>query len=110
MNDERFMGLASEELPDVGIFAGEHLFGVAEEDNVMVVEERNLARHARNRTHVVGDDDARDAELLLQLLDEARDGAGGERVEPRRRLVVKEELRGFFSFPRAPPTPLPAAP
>src|SRR5438128_5108824 len=92
MKEERFIELASEELSDVWVFAGNHVFRITEEDNAPVMQEGDLAGHAEHGSHVVRYDNTRDPELFLQLANESRDGAGGERIEPRGRLVVEHDL------------------
>ena len=41
----------------------------------------------------MGDDDARDAERLVHLLDEPQNEPEGDRIEPDERLIVDEQLR-----------------
>src|ERR687883_1953089 len=76
MNVERFMWRPSESAEeglDVLVVARLHLFRGAEEGDLVVREQRDERRHLERRADVVRHDDARDAELALKLLDEARD-------------------------------------
>ena len=61
-------------------------------DQVAEVHEGGEVRHARGLLHVVGHD--RDRVVLLQVLDQLLDAAGGDRVECRGRLVQQQYV-GF---------------
>src|SRR3712207_2847951 len=76
MNVERFILEPSEEIPDVAVVARGHLLRRAEENDVPLGQQRDARRHAEGGADVVRDDDARDAELALELHDQPRDGAG----------------------------------
>src|SRR5215213_3361254 len=83
MNVERFMcaSQAAEEVADVRVVARRHLLRGAEEADLAVGQQGDVRRHEERRADVVRHDDARDAQLALELLDEAGDRNGGERVE-----------------------------
>src|SRR5687768_6458357 len=103
MNVERFISSlragavaawseAAEEGADVRVVGPGHLLRRSEEGDAALGEERDVRRHAERRSDVVRHDDARDAQLALELHDQPGDGPRGERVEPRGRLVVEHDL------------------
>ena len=83
---------SAQEFANVRVLAAGHLLGGAEESDALVREESDLARHSEGGSNVVGDDDAGDAELALQLENKVSDGRRRERIEARSRLVVEHDL------------------
>src|SRR5712664_3091271 len=77
---DRFMSGAAQEVAEVGIVGGGHLFRSTEEGDAALVQHGHVGGHVEHRADVVRHDDARHVELALELLDEPRDGARGERI------------------------------
>src|SRR3954470_2914195 len=80
MVGERFMSGAAQEVADVGIVGPGHVFRGAEEADAAVVQHGDVRGHVEYRADVVRHDHAGDAELQLELLDQARDGARRQRI------------------------------
>ena len=84
--------------PAVKEFANPRLVGahqlVQRIDRELPVHEHGDAMaNGEERGGVMGDDDDRDPEALIELLDQRIDAAGRERIEVGRRLVEKEDSR-----------------
>ncbi len=62
-------------------------------DNGTVVQNRHAVADFLNHTHLVGDDDDRDAQFAVDLLDQLQDGVGRVGVKGTRRFVAEQHLR-----------------
>ena len=62
-------------------------------DNGTVVQNRHAVADFLNHAHLVGDDDDRDAQFAVDLLDQLQDGVGRVGVKGTRRFVAEQHLR-----------------
>src|ERR1700724_1094028 len=92
MVGDRFMSGAAQEVADVWIVGGGHLFRRAAESNVALAQHGDVGRHVEHRANVVRHHHAGHVELALELLDVPRDRARGERIQPGSGLVVEHDL------------------
>src|SRR5947209_13354045 len=64
----------------------------ADAEHMLVGKDRDAVADRVQRVEVVGDQEHGKAEPLLQRADELVERRGGDRVEPRRRLVEEQKL------------------
>ncbi len=87
--------LPPEELPDIGIAAVAQLPGLADGDDpaAALVEHDHPVGDIVDAGQLMGDDDEGDPQAAGQLQDKLVEFGRGDRVQPGRRLVEKEDLR-----------------
>src|SRR6266487_60577 len=91
--DDGHLQVALQELQHRGILGLEDLLRRPHRADLRLPQQRHAVRHAERTAHVVRHDDAGDAQLLLQPLDQPVDHVGVHGIQARRRLVVEQIRR-----------------
>ena len=78
----------------------EHIEYLALLDDPAVLHDRHAVADLLDHGHFVRDDDDRDAELFVQVLQQPQDRLGGLGVERRGRLVAQQHIRVVCERPR----------
>ena len=86
------MGEAEDELVDQRIGRAAHLLGRSRGDEFAAVQQHHTVGDAKGAAHVVGDDNAGDAELAVEVHDELVDFGAGDGVEAGAGFVVEEDF------------------
>src|SRR5450759_5123637 len=81
-----------EEGAKIGDLRAVRLLRRSDEDELAVLQKGDAIGHEQRRDDVVGHDDGRRCEAVVQVDDEPVDRQRGHGIEPRRGLVVKEDL------------------
>jgi hypothetical protein len=87
------VGLSVDELAHERVRGVAHVLGRPVPDDAAFGDEVQVIDDLQRLVDVVGDDDRRDAERVVELTDELAHDAQRNRVEPRERLVVQDEHR-----------------
>ncbi|KAG0732638.1 hypothetical protein G6F23_014121 [Rhizopus arrhizus] len=82
-----------QELPQQRVLAGLQRLGRALEHDAAIGDGDHLVADRQGLVHVVADDDAGQAQAVVEALDQAHDHPRGDRVEPGQRLVVDHQRR-----------------
>src|SRR5688500_454054 len=82
-------GQAVDELPDQRVLAVAHLVGGGGDNELAPVEQHHAVGDAEGGIHLVGDDHAGDAELLVQVDDQLVDLRAGDGVKTGAGLIVE---------------------
>ena len=87
------IGLPAHELAHLGDRTGRKFGGRALSDDLAAGEQIAVVRDRRELAHIVRDDDAGDAEGVVELADQPDDHAHGDRIETDEGLVIDQQLR-----------------